>query len=135
MTAAIVVIGMRIKWGGTLVSIDARIVAVTVIAPDYCWTCNGAGKDPESTWDDCPACHGATKDKPKVRLKLEPREPGGVAGQSVLLIVNPPTVDFSVLLGVEIWGNSSQIMIGDKVWAKRIGYTQIKLLDASSGVW
>jgi hypothetical protein len=112
-------------------SIDARIAAVTVIAPEHCDTCNGSGKDPESNWDDCPSCHGATKDKPKVRLKLEPRERGGVAGQSVLTIVNPPTVDPAALAGMidtEIWGGSGDIMVGDRKWARRIGYTQIELV-------
>jgi len=112
-------------------SIDARIAAVTVIAPEHCETCNGDGKDPDSRWDDCPSCHGATKDKPKVRLKLEPRERGGVAGQLVLTIVNPPTVDPAALAGMidtEICGGSSDIMVGDRKWARRIGYTQIELV-------
>lgn len=112
-------------------SIDARIVGVTVIAPDKCETCQGSGKDPESSWDNCPACHGATKEKPSVRLKLEPRERGGVAGQSVLTILNSPTNDvlaLSALIGTEIWGNSSEILIGTRRWARRIGYTQIELV-------
>lgn len=112
-------------------SIDARIAAVTVIAPEHCETCNGSGKDPESNWDDCPSCHGATKDNPKVRLKLEPRERGGVAGQTVLTIVNPPTVDPAALAGMidtEIWGGTGDIMVGDRKWARRIGYTQIELV-------
>ena len=112
-------------------SIDARIVAVTVVAADNCETCCGSGKDPESSWDNCPACHGGTKEKPAVRLKLEPRERGGVAGQSVLTIVNSPTNDpeaLSALVGTEIWGGSSHIMVGDHRWARRIGYTQIELI-------
>jgi len=112
-------------------SIDARIAAVTVISPEHCDMCNGTGKDPETNWDNCPRCHGATKEKPKVRLKLEPRERGGLAGQSVLTIVNPPTVDPNVLagmIGTEIWGGSVEIMVGDRRWAKRIGYTQIELV-------
>lgn len=117
--------------GEKTMSIDARIVGVTVIAPDKCETCQGSGKDPESIWDNCPACHGATKEKPAVRLKLEPRERGGVAGQSVLTILNSPTNDvlaLSALIGTEIWGNSSEILIGTRRWAKRIGYTQIELV-------
>jgi hypothetical protein len=112
-------------------SIDARIAAVTVIAPAHCDTCNGSGKHPESNWDYCPSCHGATKDRPKVLLKLEPRKSGCVAGQSVLTIVNPPTVDPAVLAGMldtEIWGGSGDIMVGDRRWARRIGYTQIELV-------
>jgi len=112
-------------------SIDARITAVTVIAPSHCSVCNGTGKDPEDNWDDCPACHGATKGNPKVRLKLEPREEDGLAGQSVLTIVNPPSLDIETLhglIGTEIWGNSSQIMVGDTLFANRIGYTRIELV-------
>lgn len=113
-------------------SIDARIEAVTVIAPDHCNTCNGGGKDPETGWDDCPHCHGATKENPQVRLKLGPREPGGVAGQTVLTIVNPSSVDpeqLSLLLGVDIWGGNGFIMLGDRRWATRVGYTKIRLLE------
>lgn len=112
-------------------SIDARIVAVTVIAPERCETCKGSGKCPVSGWDDCDDCHGATKENPKVRLKLEPRELGGVAGQLVLTIMNPPTVDPAVLagmIGTEIWGDGGDIMVGHKKWANRISYTRIELV-------
>ena len=111
-------------------SIDARIAAVTVISPSHCPTCEGSGKDPESSWDACPSCHGATKDNPVVSLKLEPRERWGRAGQKVLIVVNPPTVDpavLSSLIGTEIWGGSNDIMVGTRRWAKRIGYTRIEL--------
>ena len=112
-------------------SIDARIEAVTVVAPEHCETCNDTGKDPADTWNDCPACHGATKDHPQVRLQLAPRKNGGVAGQDVLTIVNPPTLEPSVLAGIigtEIWGGSGDIMVGEIKWAKRIGYTKIELV-------
>lgn len=112
-------------------SIDAKIEAVTVVAPKHCETCKGSGKDPEDNWDDCPSCHGATKDHPRVRLKLAPREKGGAAGQNVLTIVNPPTLDPKTLagmIGTEIWGGSSCIMVGETKWANRIGYTRIELV-------
>lgn len=112
-------------------SIDARIEAVTIIAPEHCETCNGTGKDPESNWDDCPSCHGATKDNPKVRLQLSPREKGGLAGQRVLTITNPPTLDpekLAGMVGTEIWGGAGEIMVGQTKWANRIGYTQIELI-------
>jgi len=111
-------------------SIDCRIAAVTIVAPSHCDTCNGTGKD---NWDDCPTCHGATKDNPVVRLKLVARETGGVPGQDVLTIVNPPTLDpdyLSGLIDTEIWGGANEIMIGEKRWAKRIGYTRIELLSS-----
>lgn len=109
-------------------SIDARIAAVTVIAPTHCEACNGSG---QSDGDTCDKCHGATKDKPVVRLRLEPRKPSTCAGQGSLVITNPPSIDplaMSSMVGVAIWGNSSVIMIRDRMWAKRIGYTQIELL-------
>jgi hypothetical protein len=112
-------------------SIDAIIEAVTVIAPSHCTTCLGTGKDPDSTWDDCPMCHGATKDNPRVRLKLGPRESGGLAGQPVLTMLDPPTTNpeqLGALVGIAIWGNSEYIMVGNTKWARRIGYTKIRLL-------
>jgi hypothetical protein len=112
-------------------SIDARIDAVTVIATEHCETCNDTGKDPADNWDNCPSCHGATKANPKVRLHLSPREKGGIAGQSVLTIVNPPTLDPEALagmIGTEIWGGSGYLMVGDTKWANRIGYTRIELV-------
>lgn len=111
-------------------SIDARIAAVTVIAPSHCETCNDTGKDANG-WDQCPRCHGASTGSPKVRLKLEPREPGGLAGQPVLTIVNPPSRGLESLIGIEIWGNASSVFVGNREWAKRIGYTQIELVETT----
>ena len=85
-------------------SIDAKIVAVTIVSPDV------------PSGDPC------------VHLHLEPRERGGVAGQSVLTVLNPPAADLGVLVGTEIWGNDSVIMVGDTKWANRVGYTQIELV-------
>jgi hypothetical protein len=116
-------------------SIDARISAVTVIRGGDCTQCDNTGKD-DNGWDDCPSCHGAADGNPRVRLKLEPREKGSVSGQGVLTIVNPPTANpesLSGLIGTAIWGGSSEIMIGEKKWADRIGYTRIKLIN-SGGV-
>lgn len=109
-------------------SIDARIAAVTVITETHCELCGNTGKD-ANDWDDCPRCHGAVSNGPLVRLALEPREKGGLAGQPVLTIVNPPaTRDLSGLIGIEIWGGSGSIMIGEHTWAERIGYTRIRLV-------
>ena len=113
-------------------SIDARIEGVTVVAPTSCSTCGMTGKDPGDNWDDCPECHGATKENPQVRLQLGPREKGGIAGQDVLTIVNPPTIDpeaLSGLIGTEIWGGAGCIMVGDRKWANRIMYTRIELIE------
>ena len=112
-------------------SIDARIDAVTVILPGPCEVCDGTGKDPENGWDTCPSCHGASEGKHVVRLKLAPREEGGLAGQDVLTIINPPTLDPGLLesmVGMEIWGGSGEIMVGETKWADRIGYTRIRLV-------
>ena len=112
-------------------SIDATIAAVSVIAPDYCTTCDGSGKD-DNGWDTCPSCHGATKENPKVRLLLEPRERGGIAGQDTLTIINPPSIEPKILtslVGIDIWGCSGFVMIGDTRWADRVGYTRIKLIN------
>ena len=116
-------------------AIDAVISSVTVLAPSQCPTCNCTGKDPESTWDDCPACHGATPDKPLVRIGLSAK-PGRTAGQRSLTIMNPPTLDadkLASMIGCAIWGNASKIMVGQTVWAERIGYTKIRLVGDKVG--
>jgi hypothetical protein len=112
-------------------AIDARIAGVTILAPTCCDTCNMIGKDPASTWDDCPACHGATHDKPQVHLHLEPRNATALAGQRILRIMNPPhthAATWSALIGLEIWGSACTIMVGHRQWAKRVGYTGIELI-------
>lgn len=58
------------------------------------------------------------------------------AGQSCLIVMNPPdNVDAfrRSVLGQQIWGNSSTIMVGDTKWADREGYTRIRLVDKSVG--
>jgi hypothetical protein len=113
-------------------AIDAKIAGVTVLAPRHCNTCNMSGKDPESTWDDCPACNGATMEKPQVHLHLERREARGLAGQRVLRIMNPPHTNaatWSVLIGLEIWGSANTIMIGHRQWARRVSAVDIELID------
>jgi len=107
-------------------AIAARITAVTVIHSGHCDLCNDTGKDPETNWDDCPRCHGTSVGKRAVRLHLEPIRKGEVAGQNVLTVVDAPDVDLSGLVGTEIWGDSSQIMIGETKWADRVGYTRIR---------
>ena len=111
-------------------SIDARVAGVTVISPSHCDACSGSG---HADGDVCGVCYGATVDAPRVVLRLEPRKSGTLAGQSSLTIVNPPSVDPKILasmIGTEIWGGSGDIMVGQRRWAKRIGYTQIELVEA-----
>ena len=71
----------------------------------------------------------------EVKLTLEDRPGGGPAGQGTLRIVNIDTSEPSWLSVLEslidndVWGNSSEIMLGDQKLAERIGLNRIKLLD------
>ena len=68
----------------------------------------------------------------EVKLTLEGREPGTSPGQSTLVIANPPEQwqdELAPLVGMCIWGGSSQIMLGDKQLASRDGYLGITLVD------
>ncbi len=52
-------------------------------------------------------------------------------GQTFLYVINPPEnieAFVKAVEGVQIWGGSSEILIGQKKWASRIGYTSLKLL-------
>lgn len=69
----------------------------------------------------------------EVTLTLEPRQPGGCTGQPTLTITNAP-LDWHQsplprLIGCEIWGGSSQIMLGDRELAKRDSYLALLLVD------
>lgn len=64
-----------------------------------------------------------------VRIHLGQRDSQVPAGQKSLLITNFPEHDNEWgLIGIEIWGGGSEILIGDKVWAERRGYGQIILI-------
>ena len=113
-------------------AIDAVIAAVTVVAPRQCNMCNMTGRALDDVLSVCPWCHGATERNPKVRLKLEARKDNGVECRTVLTLINPPTTDPNILaglVGTEVWGGSTVLMVGDRKWADRIGYTQIQLVD------
>lgn len=62
-----------------------------------------------------------------VKLELAPAcERRAPAGQKCLIVENPvPHMD--VLKGYCIWGNAQQIMMGEKKFAKRVGYDRIRL--------
>jgi hypothetical protein len=54
------------------------------------------------------------------------------SGQTRLRLLDPPSIDsqhYSALEGVRIWGNAQQILIGDRVFARRVGYTKIRLIE------
>ena len=64
----------------------------------------------------------------KVKIFLVAREGGGPAGQQSLVIDNwEKGRPIEGLVGVEIWGGSDCIMIGDIRWAERINSTTIRL--------
>lgn len=66
----------------------------------------------------------------EVKLTLEGRELGASPGQSTLVIDNPPDdwkSDLAPLVGMCVWGGSSQIMLGDRELAKRDGFIGIEL--------
>lgn len=68
-------------------------------------------------------------DNGNLKIYLEPREPKGCAGQNALTITNwPADTTAWGLIGIEIWGGSSEIMVGDTKWAERRGYGQIMLM-------
>jgi hypothetical protein len=59
-----------------------------------------------------------------------PARPGdypGVAGQSVLYFVSAPE-EVTALNGLDVWGNASCLMLGEKRIAARIGYTGIQFV-------
>lgn len=68
----------------------------------------------------------------EVKLTLEGRQRGSSPGQSTLVVSNPPAdwqADLAPLVGMCVWGGSSQIMLGNKELAKRDGYVGIKLVE------
>ena len=68
-----------------------------------------------------------------VKLTLEPRERGMVPGQSTLIVTNPPDdweESFELLIGMCLWGNSSQVMLGKHLFAHRESYIDIVLADS-----
>ena len=65
------------------------------------------------------------------RLNLEGRNPSDNPGQPVLFVRNAPN-DLESFIGAEIWGNSSQLLIGDKKVANRVSYTEIEWINNGS---
>ena len=49
-------------------------------------------------------------------------------GQKTLTVLNPKP-HMNSMEGICLWGNSSKIMIGETEFAKRIGYTEIELVE------
>ena len=64
----------------------------------------------------------------KVKIFLQARKDGSLAGRQVLVIDNwEPGRPIEGLVGVEIRGGADCIMIGDIRWAERINSTTIRL--------
>jgi len=59
------------------------------------------------------------------RLNLEGRKLPDNPGQPVLFVKNAPA-DLESFIGSEIWGNSSQLLIGETKVANRVSYTEIE---------
>ena len=49
-------------------------------------------------------------------------------GQPSLILEGGFPDNIEAVIGTHIWGNSAEILIGEKVWAKRHGYTAIRLV-------
>jgi hypothetical protein len=62
-----------------------------------------------------------------------PGDNPGIAGQSSLTFDRAPG-DVTAIVGCDIWGNESQIMIGEQTIARRIGYGGIEFVGGFSGV-
>lgn len=64
------------------------------------------------------------------KLTLEPRDESACAGQTTLCIETPfNNYHFlSRIMGCDVWGNSSVLMLGDAKLADRIGYVGIRLV-------
>ena len=47
-------------------------------------------------------------------------------GQPRMTVLNPPA-HFEAAVGTEVWGGDGYVMVGDRKWADRIGYTRLRL--------
>jgi len=53
-------------------------------------------------------------------------------GQPLLIVQNPPKdimTFMKAVIGLQIWGGQGQVMVGETVWATRLGSTTIRLID------
>jgi len=62
------------------------------------------------------------------RPAMRKGECDGISGQPRLRFASAP-YEVTALNGTTIWGGSSDIMLGDKEIAKRIGYTRIEFVS------
>ncbi len=68
----------------------------------------------------------------EVMLVLEPRDPRNARHGDIRMSIENPPDDPSrleVLIGEDVWGGDSYLMIGDTKFADRVGYTRLRLLE------
>lgn len=64
-------------------------------------------------------------------LHLCDRVPEGSRGQTRLYFDAAP-YEVTALNGLEIWGGSSEILLGERTIAERLGYTRISFIERES---
>ena len=77
---------------------------------------------------DANVAYVETKEDGSGTLHLCDRIPNGSRGQSRLHFETAPH-EVTALNGLQIWGGSSSIMLGDVEVARRIGYTRISFIE------
>lgn len=67
----------------------------------------------------------------EARLILESRDGYTSPGQEILVVLDWPAgnTDLLYLIDKELWGNSSELMLGDEKIADRISYATIRLVE------
>ena len=68
------------------------------------------------------------------RLELEDSAPGRTAGQNALHFNEAPH-DVTCLNGQIIWGGSGEVMLGDRKFARRVGYGGIEFTVPNFHGW
>lgn len=63
-----------------------------------------------------------------VTLHLVDRDSQSCRGQSQLTVVNPRP-GMEAMVGVCIWGNASKLYVRDTLFANRVSYTTIELVE------
>jgi len=69
-----------------------------------------------------------------LKITLEDRPGGGPAGQQTLVVLNQDelgehwAINLSSLIGHDIWGSSGEVMLRDRKFAIREGYTGVRLV-------
>jgi hypothetical protein len=69
-------------------------------------------------------------------LSLGQRKPSGGGnpsepGQSRMTVLDPPP-GLEAAVGTEVWGGDSALMVGERKWAERVGYTSCRLVRGHS---